>query len=416
MQVFDFFTKMRYNTGMNIKNVVIVGGGASGMLCALKLAESKQFNVTLLERGERVGRKLSATGNGQGNISNVRFGAEHYFTDERVKLEKILNAFNNAALVSYFTSLGGLFESDDKGRIYPASRQASAVTDLLRFALERTGVKVITDCTAHKIWVKNEKFVIVSEKEETFFADVAVLACGGKAAKNFGTDGSGYGLASALGHSVSPLYPALVQLKTDTKYIKNLKGIRADCLMRAYDGEKEIAHARGDVIFTDYGVSGNAAFQLSSYLTDAKRPHISVEFLPNESEEKLSELLQNKLRFCTEDGVFGCILNNQIGRAVVKRVRDETGYFSPKDGAHAVKNFNLSVVGTLGFDYAQVTRGGIPMSEINANLESKKQKNLYLCGEILNVDGECGGYNLQWAFSSGAAVAKSIINREKERV
>lgn len=384
------------------------------MLCALALAEGGQRNITILERSDRVGRKLSATGNGQGNVTNLNFGVSHYFSDDLKLVESVLNAFDEKALLAYFEGLGGLFEADERGRVYPTGKQASSITDLLRFALARVGVKTVTGRTVSKIALHGGTYAIETAEGESFSAQTVVLAAGGKAAKNFGTDGTGYALAKSLGHTVTSLFPALVQLKTDTAYTKMLKGIRADCLVRAYDGAKELAHARGDVIFTDYGVSGNAIFQLSSYLTDAVSPRVALELLPDVEEGRLAELLEKKSKFCEKDGLFGCILNNQIGRAVLKRLDAETGKFSAEEAAKLVKNFQLRVTGTLGFDYAQVTHGGVPMSEVNGELMSKKSKNLYLCGEILNVDGECGGYNLQWAFSSGMRVANGILNRVRE--
>ena len=396
--------------------IIVVGGGASGMLCALALAEGGQRNITLLERGDRLGKKLSATGNGQGNVTNVNFGIEHYFSDGKDTVETILNAFDHRALLKYLENLGGWFESDERGRVYPTGRQASAVTDLLRFALQRVGVNVQTGVTVTQISRRGQEYSLSDSEGRSFKARAVVLATGGKAAKNFGTDGTGYALAKSLGHTLTPLFPALVQLKTDTSYIKGLKGIRIDCLVRAYDGKKELSSARGDVIFTDYGVSGNAIFQVSSYLTDARSPQLRLEFLPGVSAQTLIELLRKKQRVSPQGEILGCIVNNQLGRALLKRLQSEGDGFSPEAAVALIKDFRLTVTGTLGFDYAQVTRGGIPMREVDGELMSKKSENVYLCGEILNVDGECGGYNLQWAFSSGMRVANSILKRAKEWV
>ena len=412
MQNFDFFRKMRYNIGMK-HDIIIIGGGASGMLCALTLVQNGIEDVVLVERGERLGKKLSATGNGQGNITNQNLSVAHYFSDDIKKVERIIKGFDNHALLDFFKNLGGMFEADEKGRVYPTSRQASSLTDLLRFALERAGVRVQTGFTAVKISRQADGFSLTSQEGAALKGKTVVLATGGKAAKNFGTDGTGYLLAKSLGHTLTPLYPALVQLKTQTAHIKGLKGIRCEGLLRAYDGEKELTHARGDVIFTDYGVSGNAVFWASSYLTDAKNPSVSLEFLPDVSKDELFKLLSQKIKFCAEEQIFGGIVNNQLGRAILKRLHLENGKFSVEGAVKLLKSFTLPVTGTLGFDYAQVTKGGVPMSELNECLMSKKCKNLYLCGEIINVDGECGGYNLQWAFSSGVCVANAIIAERK---
>lgn len=394
------------------ENITIIGGGAGGMFCALALCAGGAGNITILERGERLGRKLSATGNGQGNVTNLYCGIERYFTDDRAKVGRILSAFPPEKLTESLEKLGGLFAPDERGRVYPTGKQASAVTDLLRFALADRGVNVLTGVCVRDVKKTKEGFRLLTEDKKEYGTEIAVFATGGKAAKNFGTDGTGYELVKSLGHTVTPLYPALVQLKTDTTDIKSLKGIRADCAAYAFDGEKEIAHVRGDVIFTDYGISGNAVFFLSSYLTDAARPSVRLEFLPDTPKEKLVGILRKKSeKGEREDELLGCILNNQLGRAVLRRTRRETGGVPAEAVAARVKDFRLKVTGTLGFDYAQVTRGGIPMSEVTEELESKKCGGAYLCGEILNVDGECGGYNLQWAFSSAVCVARGILSR-----
>lgn len=398
------------------KRIIIIGGGASGLFCALLLSDGGAGDITVLERGERVGRKLSATGNGQGNVTNLRFGKEHYFSDDLKKADGVLRAFPPAALIARLEGLGGLFESDEKGRVYPTGRQASAITDLLRFALAKRGVTMQTGCCVKKISRKNGEYLLSDESGKRFSADIVVFAAGGKAAKNFGTDGTGYGLLQSLGHTVTPLFPALVQLKTETEDIKTLKGIRADCVAYAFDGQKELTHARGDVIFTDYGVSGNAVFFLSSYLTDCAAPRLQLEFLPDTPREKLAAALSAKEKSgIKEEELLTCILNNQLGRAVLKRVKRENGRVTAESAAACVKDFRLKVTGSLGFDYAQVTRGGVPMGEVTDSLESKKAAGVYLCGEILNVDGECGGYNLQWAFASAKRVADGVLCRLGEK-
>lgn len=401
---------MRYNVVMKRKIVAVVGGGAGGMLCAQVLAAAEKYRVVLIERGARPGRKLSATGNGQGNVTNFSMGAEHYFSDDRAKVACILTAFSPEDLIAFFGGLGGLFESDGQGRVYPSGRQASAVTDLLRFALARAGAEVLLERTVTAISRRKGGYELAFSEGGTLFADAVVLATGGKAAPNFGTDGTGYALARSLGHTVTPLYPALVQLKTDTRFIRGLKGVRANCRAIAYEGEKEVAHARGDVIFTDYGVSGNAVFLLSSYLTDAQSPRLVFDFLPDRTEEELAAFLERKAAFCPRESLLGAVLSNALGRAVLRRA-ETGGGCTPAVAAKLVKNFELRVTGTLGFDAAQVTRGGVPLAETDDGLQSRKAENVWLCGEILNADGECGGYNLQWAFASAMCAARDILRR-----
>ena len=403
---------MRYNIPMKEKIIAIIGGGAGGMLCAHALAAGGTSGVVLVERGARLGRKLSATGNGQGNVTNLHMDEGHYFSDDLPKVGRILREFSPVDLIGRLGALGGMFESDEQGRVYPCSRQAAAVTDLLRFALDRAGVKCLSEHTVDAISAEKGKYVLRFAEGGTLTADLVVFATGGQAAKNFGTDGKGYALARSLGHTVTPLFPALVQLKTDTAHIRGLKGVRVNCLARAFDGQKETRHARGDVIFTDYGVSGNAIFLLSSHLTDAASPRLTLDFLPDRTEKELTVFLQKKASFCPRESLLGCVLPGALGRAVLRRAAEENGGgFMPDEAARLVKNYSLRVTGTLGFDGAQVTRGGVPLSETDEGLQSLRAKNVYFCGEILNVDGECGGYNLHWAFASAMRVARDILRR-----
>lgn len=415
---------------------IIVGGGASGLFCALRLAEAGVSDVLLLERNDRLGRKLSATGNGQGNVTNTDMSAEHYFTDAPATVASVLARFGEEDLLAALTALGGLFEADEVGRVYPTSRQAASVTDLLRFAVEGR-IEVRLGARVRSARRGGGKFFVRTEGEE-FCARSLVLACGGRAAPHFGTDGDGYALARAFGHTVTPLRPSLVQLKTEQTYIRGLKGVRADCAVRIVGSP---VCMRGDLLFTDYGVSGDAVFRLSAFCEEGDM--LSVDFLPAHPAEEIARILRAKAarypHMRAEDLLRG-IVNSSVGKCLAKySANAEFFQFHPQNGgksgkngrdaaygrpaggvgadacarlAKCIKDFRLPVVGTLGFDYAQVTKGGVPLAEVDADLMSLRAGGLYLLGELLNVDGECGGYNLQWAFSCGAVAAAAIAGRE----
>ena len=235
-----------------------------------------------------------------------------------------------------------------------------------------------------------------------------MLCVGGKAQKQFGTDGSSYALAEAFGHQITPLYPSLVQLKTDTTHIKTLRGIRVDCKITAVVDGKEVASSRGDVIFTEYGISGNAVFSVSPAFA-GKTGEVVIEFAPDISFETLRRDVLDKQKLgYAESELLTLTLNNQIGRAIIKRAASA----KPEDIASMAKHFTLNVTGTLGFDYAQVTHGGVDMRFVTDELESKLCKNLFFAGEVLDIDGDCGGYNLTWAFASAWHVALAIASRE----
>lgn len=415
---------MVYNVYMKRFTTTIIGGGAAGLFAAARLSTSQ--DVLLLERGERLGKKLSATGNGQGNITNLSLSGDCYFSQTSLcalDLQTLLDSYPASSIREFFASLGVLTIADDRGRVYPASRQASSLTDALRFQLARLGTSVQTGARVTSIEKSGEEFIITAERngeKEVYRSQNVVVCTGGKAAKNFGTDGSAYALVQVLGHSVTALYPSLVQLKTDTAYIKALKGIRAaDIGVTATwteRGEQKTQSLRGDVIFTDYGVSGDAIFRISAYLTHLLEQNgavLSLDLLPTFTKEEVEHALSEKQKNYP-DIPFGELLcgmvNNQIARAVARRVSSQ----SVEQLATLVKAFSLPVLGSLGFDYAQVTKGGVPLCELDENLQSKKVKGLYLAGEILDIDGACGGYNLHLAFATANLVCDALENKSKK--
>ena len=404
---------MQYNIGMERIKIAIIGGGASGLFLATALKEKK---TVLFERGDRVGRKLSATGNGQGNVTNLAAVETDYFSvcGENGLSKAVLQSADVPSLYAYFQALGVLLSADERGRVYPAGRQASALTDALRFFVAQKGVDVRLSTRVCDIEKTEGGFIVYAEKgveghKTQIFAEKVVLCAGGKAAKNFGSDGTAYALAQKLGHSVTKLYPSLVQLKTDVTHTKTLKGIRVnDGGLTAVTADGARHSLRGDIIFTDYGVSGDAVFRISAFIADkiAAGARLEVDFLPEVTEEEIFTLLKQKRTAFPDlpetELLFG-VVNNQIGRAVLKRAKGDL-----REAARLVKAFGLTVTGSLGFDYAQVTKGGIPIAEVTEHLESRFARGLYFAGEILDVDGPCGGFNLQWAYSSAMRVARAL--------
>ena len=396
----------------------IIGGGAAGLMLACSLSQ-KQGKIALFERGERVGRKLSATGNGQGNITNVHAESTAYFSSTAIgatRAQEIIKCYPHQSLINFFEDMGLLLMADERGRVYPCSRQASALTDALRFYIEQKGVQTYTNTQVLAL-EKHDNYFILHCNGQTFTAENVVLCTGGKAAKNFGTDGSAYALAQAFGHTVTNLYPSLVQLKTSTEHIKTLKGIRVNAAaLTARVNGKPLASVTGDVIFTDYGISGDAVFRLSAFLSDktAEDVTVDIDFLPHVSKEKLLQAMQEKRAvfpaLAENELLFG-LVNNQIGRAIMRRAGGDL-----QKAVTLLKAFPLTVTGTLGFDYAQVTKGGVPIEETDEHLQSRFTKGLYFAGEILDVDGECGGFNLQWAYSSARTVATALNEKSEGQV
>ncbi len=392
--------------------VIIVGGGASGLMCAIELLSGafalKGEQIAILERNDRVGKKLIATGNGQGNLSNANFSAD-FFHGEKGFLRVFVQETEQLDLLSYLKKLGIPLVANEDGKIYPLSKQANSVLDIMRAFLSSKGCQIFTDTRVEKIKKDGELFSIATSNNK-FLAESVVLATGGKSAKQFGTDGSAYLLAQSFGHELTPLYPSLVQLKTELDNIRGLKGLKETVKLTAFDGDVELKSSIGELLFTEYGVSGNAVFQISGRLTDAKKPKIKVEFLPELTLEEIEELLvyREELGYLDGELFLSGILNKRIGQTVIKTVKNAT----PKEVAKALKGFWLNVVGDLGFNYSQVTKGGISTAKINPfTLESKLSRNLYLVGELLDVDGDCGGYNLTFAFSTGILSARAIKSK-----
>lgn len=428
---FDNCSQIMYNIAMERFTIAIIGGGASGLMLATAL--SSQQNIALLERGERLGRKLSSTGNGQGNVTNAHAKEEMYFSScvggDDFAREKICR-YDEESFAQFLGSKGLLLITDERGRVYPAGRQASAVTDALRFDVAQKGVKVFLNTNITRIQTAEKTtqgFILKAETPDgaqEFYAENVVLCAGGKAAKNFGTDGTAYALAEKFGHTITSLYPSLVQLKTDTTHTKTLKGIRVnDGVLTAFvnknlDTKEKGAQGRltikGDIIFTDYGISGDAVFRISAFIADEiaqGKVDLSIDFLPDFDESAVYNALLAKQKAFPSLAVGELLcgmVNNQIGRAILKRANGDL-----KKAAVYVKNFPLTATGSLGFDYAQVTKGGIRLDEVDENLQSRFVKGLYFAGEILDVDGQCGGFNLQWAYSSAMTVAAALNGDEK---
>lgn len=408
---------MRYNVGMEKITTAIVGGGASGLMLASCLSQNQK--VTVFERGERVGKKLSATGNGQGNVTNLGVLEGGYFSFSKAGVktaQRLIENYDHLSLMTWLEELGLLLTIDERGRVYPAGRQASSITDALRFYVAQKGVEIRLCSKVIDICKTQAGFVLTATdnegKEEKVLAKNVVLCAGGKVAKQFGTDGSQYALATSFGHTLTRLYPSLVQLKTDTTYTKTLKGIRVpDARVGAVwqeKGKTQSKSLQGDIMFTEYGVSGDSVFRLSAFIADKLDTGVTltVDFLPEYIKEEIYAALLKKRELypALAVGELLCgFTNNQIARAIMKCANNDL-----QRAAELVKAFELAVKGSMGENNAQVTKGGVCMDEVDENLQSKLVQGLYFAGEILDVDGECGGYNLQWAYSSARAVAQAL--------
>ena len=371
-------------------------------------------------------KKILSTGNGQCNLSNVNsaFQNSHYHGKNAKFCAFALETYDHKSLIEFFNKIG-VQTTIVEDKIYPLSMQANSVLDALRFKLESLGVDVYFNTTAYNISKNNLGFKIFSKNQNQDIilqTNKVLLATGGKSADHLGSDGSGYSLYESFGHKVTPLYPSICQLKTEN--VKGLKGLKQKANCYALVGDKILSQSYGDILFTDNGVSGNTVFYLSSYLVDKKDAYIVVDFCPTLSKERLTEIIYDKIKNCPYvkmHNLLSSIVNNKIGERIIIsalniKINENTPTISAltKSQIDAIiyqsKNYFFKVVGNAGFKNSQVTKGGLDVLDFNEKtMESKLQKGLYATGEVLDIDGDCGGFNLQFAYSSSRVASQGIL-------
>ena len=394
----------------------IIGGGASGMAAALAASENEKNHVLLFERQARVGRKLLATGNGRCNLTNLHAGFDSYHGDEPDFAAAALRRYDVADTLAWFMSMGLYTVAEDSGRVYPYSDQANSVVDVLRFALQKTNIQLLTGYEVTRIRKSGDGFS-VEAGEEVFFCDRLVTACGGLAGTKLGGSMAGYKLLRSLGHRCTRLRPTLVQLKSDWHGCVSLKGVRANCHAAIYKDGILYAESTGEIQFTEYGLSGPVIFEISrDVCQETGNWTCRLDLLPDMEQKGLLELLTVKRNASLPaEELFTGILHNRLGRVLTAAVGirgnvpvSELSDEQLADACTAAKDFSVSLTEPLGMDSAQVTAGGIVTSEFDPDtMESRIVAGLYACGEVLDIDGDCGGYNLQWAWSSGRLAGKS---------
>ncbi len=392
-------------------DIIVIGAGASGMMAALTASENSRNRVILLERQARPARKLLATGNGRCNLTNLNLN-EQFFHTETPALLYALRAFDERQTLTWFSRLGLVTVAEDTGRVYPFSDSANSVADVLRFALEHAGVEMLCGEEVMAI-TRSKKGFTVQTTSGSRRADRVIVACGGQAGAKLGGTKDGINLLRSLGHSATPISPSLVQLKTEDKWVKSLKGVRTDADVLLVAGSTVLAQSGGEVQFTEYGVSGPAIFEISREAAkNTGRCTVLLDLMPLMDYAALEALLferKQRMPSLTLENLLTGILHNRLGRTVVRYAGFDfttpLAALTDTDIAKittAIKSFELPVTGTMGFDNAQVTAGGAAGDQFDPEtLESRIVPGLYACGEVLDVDGDCGGYNLQWAWSSG---------------
>lgn len=406
--------------------VIVIGGGASGMMAAISAA-AEGAKVTIVEHKDRIGKKLLSTGNGKCNFTNAHQTSDCYLSDNKGFAWDIVCQFDQKAVCDFFGELG-IYPKERNGYYYPYSGQASSVLDALRMELLRLRVEILTGQECEGIFRKGKK-LCVKLPEKELVGDCVILAAGSRAAAATGSDGSGYKLAKKLGHHVIAPLPALVQLKCAENFYKSISGVRilGTVFLFLKEGGKErlLSSDTGEIQLTAYGISGIPVFQVSRYaaraLHEGKKVTARLDFMPELSKDMLMEMLLQRARtrpqkraeeFLT--GLFPAKLNSLWLRLCRIEREKKAGNLKIEELqalTTVVKEFATDIVATNSYEQAQVCCGGVDTREVNPDtLESKLIPGVYFAGEILDVDGPCGGYNLQWAWSSGRVAGKEAAH------
>lgn len=410
-----------------MRKVAVVGAGPAGVMCAIH-AVSDDVQVVLFDKNLKLGKKLLATGNGRCNYWNSDQSLEHYHSNDSQLLSDIITTEIQGKVLKFFDSLGIVPHVRD-GYYYPYSNQASSIRDLLESYAKKVGVEFSFDTTVLDVYKHDKKFVVVTKDGSEYFDDL-VIATGSKASPKTGSTGDGYLFAKKFGHSIVPIYPALVQVITDGNFLKDWAGVRSFCSVSLYQDGKFIKKEVGEIQLTDYGVSGICIFNLSRAISkgihENKKCQLLLNFLPfldGKNKEEIDSWFSLRGQVLGDSSLIEFlegVLPYKLLLVILKRCGlsfKETWNQLTDDEKNILINmilkFSLSAMGTKDFNFSQVCSGGVPLSEVSSVLESKKVDHLYFVGELLDVDGDCGGYNLGFSFMSGMIVGEVLRGEVK---
>ena len=402
-------------------DVVIIGGGAAGMCAAINIKmRDRSISVAVLEQLSRVGKKLITTGNGRCNISNLQITSDCYHGENIDFAKHALQNYDNYFTADFFSEIGVVFTYDDKGRAYPYSLQASSVVDALRFALVDYGIDTFVDTTVLS-YSKKENFFNIKTTNVDFICESMIVATGlYSGGQKLGSNGSMLKILKNSGYKTVKTTPAIVQLKTETDIVKSLKGMKVEADVKLSINSNIIRSEFGEVLFCDYGLSGPPIMQLSREVErQSGKKVITLDLMPEYTFANVCDMLSFRvpvLRNRNLDEFLSGMLNKRVGQSVIKlaglKLADSVSTLKNNDIkqiASIIKGMKFNVIGTTGFENSQVTAGGLDTTQFNSQtMESYRERGLYCIGEILDIDGDCGGFNLQWAWSSAFCAADAI--------
>jgi len=404
----------------HLNNIAIIGAGASGLYCAILLAKS-DFNVTIYEKNTKIGRKILATGNGRCNISNAYISSDCYHSINPDFTKYILDKFSYPTFKKEFEKIGFSFIEQPNGKVFPSSAQSASVVKLLEYEAKELGIRFVLDTNITNIDFEQNHFNIYYNNQKQPY-DKVIISTGSYAMPKLGSSNSGYKFAQNFGHNIVEPFASLVQLETYDN-TKSLSGVKINSTAQVFIDKELTTQKNGDILFTDYGISGNAILDISRDVAYAlqyqQKVIVQIDILPHLSKDKLLNLLQyrlktanNKDKYLWLESLFHTKLIKYIVDKTIDKQKNLAKDFTKKDIMSLVynlKNFQLNIEKTKGFNTAEVVAGGVDTYEIdNKSMQSKLQKNLYFTGEVVDVDGDCGGYNLHWAFATAYICATSI--------
>lgn len=392
-------------------NIIIIGAGPAGMVAAIN-AKNENNNVILIEKNDRVGKKLLATGNGRCNYTNLNLSENNYSSPSFVK--KTLEEFSNHDLINYF-SLLGLESTRDGNRVYPITLKANSVLNILIYWLDKKGIDIRSNTEVKEIKKNKNGFDVITSHDK-IEADIVIAAFGGKSMPASGSDGKSFEILKKLGLKITELKPALTQVKLESKYLKHLSGTKVLGKAKLFKGNKEIDERNGEILFTNYGISGPPILDLSVNISEGN--FIEVPLINNVDENTVDKLYSRYYMledFSLEEYLIGIVDKKFIHYIIDYLNLDKKiamNMISISDFQKIIEillKSKFKIIGTTGFKNSQVTRGGVDLFEVNNwDYSSKKFENLYIIGEALNIDGDCGGYNLHFAFASGYRLGKML--------
>ncbi len=397
-------------------DVLIIGAGASGIMAALAARMNKAKTI-LLEKNNRIGKKILVTGNGRCNYTNALLSEEDYNNPGFVS--QVFSQFGSNETMDFFESLGIIPKIEDEGKVFPLSEQASSFLDVFLYELNKRDVLVELNQEVISIVKKKNYFIVNTSTNQRFSANKVVLSTGGKAMPLTGSTGSGYDLVKPMGHQISPVFPALVKLKLNSPYLKQLSGVKINSQVDLLLGDKTVQTEYGDILFTNYGISGPTILSLSrkanELLSLGKKVSVRVILVQTIAKQRLLNRFENLNDYPIDQSLIG-LVNKRFINVLIKESKIEKSNKLvreiPKEKIFNLINllydWQIEVIGSLGFEDAQVTAGGISLDSINpSTLESLNVPGLFFAGEVLDIDGKCGGFNLQWAWSSGYIAGKN---------